>query len=402
MEYREFGKTGKRVSRLGLGAMRLPETHTALPLGAAGRLVRRAYAKGVNVVLETLGSARRVSRVDSDAAGELIRYALARGVNFIDTAYIYTGSEQAIGRAVADLNRSTFFVQTKAPLSVGESPGAFRRCLEHSLQRLGMDYVDLFLAHGACEAMLNGPLWDFISEARKAQSEGLVRHIGFSSHDKPAGVLRLIETHEFDCMLVQYNLLDTNYTVPIAHAHVQGMGVATMGPLAGGRLVKPPEAMKRLRLRVDHGVEPGLRFVLANDNIDVALSGVSAISQLDENLEIASDMTPVSEEERQQFELIVFEHRNVGDLRCTRCGYCMPCSEGVDIPGILQLALYLKLYDLREYAAEQYRLQRDTDQGADRCSGCGECEAKCPQALAIADLLRQTHHLLVSTRLSRK
>lgn len=361
MEYREFGKTGKRVSRFGLGAMRLPQ---------------------------------KEGRVDFDAAGELIRHALRRGVNFIDTAYVYTDSEDAIGRATCDLDRSTFYIQTKCPLNVEDKPGDVRRYLEGSLKRLRTDYIDFYLAHDARAERAGEPLRRFLDEARRARDEGLVTHIGFSSHDDPAAVLRLIDSGEFDCMLVQYSLLDTNYTVPISHGHMRGLGVSVMGPLAGGKLVTPGEMTRLLASDEEKGVRPALRFVFSNQDIDVALSGVSTIEQLDEDIEIASNLAPLTDEEQRQIERAIFEKRQLAEIYCTACGYCMPCPNSVNIPEILRLAQYVRLYDLRDWAAETYRVQLRLGQGADQCFRCGECESKCPQGLPIQTLLAESHVLL--------
>jgi len=357
-EYREFGQTGQRISRLGLGAMRLPQAN---------------------------------GRVDLDAAVRLIRHALDAGINVLDTAHVYAGSEEAIGRAIADRERASFLLMTKAPPA--SAPGAIRRCLETSLARLGTQYVDFFLAHDA-RADRADALRVFLDEAHRAQEEGLVRHVGFSSHDTPAGILRLIDMDAFECMLVQYSLLDTSNRVPMHYARLKGLGVAVMGPLAGGRLLAPSEATRAYGDAGRWGIWPALRFVTAIPDLHVAFSGMQTAEQIDENLAIADDHEPLSDEERRQIELTAAERRNLSDLYCTGCGYCMPCPNGVNVPEVFRLAQYVRLYGLREYASRLYAAQVQLGQGADHCYRCGDCDAKCPQELRIADLLADSHKLL--------
>jgi hypothetical protein len=357
MEYREFGKTGKRISRLGLGAMRLP------------------HAKG---------------RVDLEATAALIARALALGINIIDTAYVYPGSEEAIGRAIAGrADRAEFLLQTKSAAS--DRPGMARRRLEESLGRLRTEYVDFLLVHDARLEKLD-EIRLFLAEARQAQSEGLVRHIGFSSHDTPTAVLGLIDLNEFECLLVQYNLLDTNHAAPIAHGRLKGLGVSVMGPLAGGSLARfdavAPDAGDGA------GVGAALRFVFANDNVQIAFSGVNCIDHLDEDAALAADAHGLSEEERLALELTATDRKILGDAFCTYCGYCMPCPNGVNIPEIFRLAQQVRLHGVAEHARDRYGIQVKLSLGADQCMRCGDCEPKCPQALRVCDHLAESHALL--------
>ena len=217
MQYRTFGRSGRKVSILGFGAMRIPthEDRTA----------------------------------DLEQAVPLLRRGLDLGINYIDTAHGYCEgtSEVAVGQAVKGYDRSQITITTKVPAGDAEKAGAvsWGERLEQSLKRLDT-HIDFVLFHG-----LRWEIFDqYVSRpgmalevARKAQAEGLVKHIGFSSHDTTENVIKLIDTGEFEGMLVQYNYLDRHNEPAIARAHQAGMGVSIMGPVAGGRLAVPGGVM---------------------------------------------------------------------------------------------------------------------------------------------------------------
>ena len=394
--YVTYGETGQRVSRLGLGAMRLPRRPDEGRLGGLSQQLRRYSAGAANRAFRALRLPQRVHSIDLEAAVALIRHALACGVNLLDTASLYYGSEEAIGLATADIDRAAFCLQTKIPLRKDGRPGTVRRQIEHALQRLRTHYIDVLLVHDLREEDANGRLQLFLLDARQAQGEELVRHIGFSSHDTPAAVTRLIDTAEFDCVLLQYNLLDRRYAGPIADAHARGMGVAIMGPLAGGRILRPADAAPLPGPNGERAgaVAPALRFALANPYVHSVLSGVSTIEQLDENLAIAADRRPLSEGEINRIEYEASAVWPIADLYCTGCGYCMPCPNGVNIAEILRLAQRRLLYGMGDRVREDYQRLIDTGQGLEQCIACRQCEAKCPQQLPLLQKLRKCRSLL--------
>ncbi|MBC7256539.1 MAG: aldo/keto reductase, partial [Chloroflexi bacterium] len=219
MQYREYGKTGLRASALGFGAMRLP--------------------------------AREDGTCDYDRSVPMLQRAIELGVNYIDSAwgYINGTSEVAVGKAIKPYDRAKLILSTKIPINDIYGP-EWRRRLEVQLQRFDSPYIDImhmhnlhwqvFQEHGLGE---NGCL----KAARQAQAEGLIRHLAFSSHDTPENVIRLIETGEFDGVLLQYNFLDRRMEEPIRRAHERGMGVVVMGPVGGGRLsMLDPQALRDL------------------------------------------------------------------------------------------------------------------------------------------------------------
>ncbi|MFQ6115585.1 MAG: 4Fe-4S dicluster domain-containing protein, partial [bacterium] len=180
-------------------------------------------------------------------------------------------------------------------------------------------------------------------------------------------------------------------------------GVVIMGPIGGGRLAAPSEAIQKLIPgRVKSTPEIALRFVLSNPNVSVAISGMSTMRMVEENVATASRTEPLSRAERRQVLEALEENQRLADLYCTGCGYCIPCPNGVDIPKNFQLMNYFRIYGLREYAQKQYKLlgEKKTKEGeivpawAQACLECGECEPKCPQNIPIIEQLKETANAL--------
>jgi predicted aldo/keto reductase-like oxidoreductase len=266
------------------------------------------------------------------------------------------------------------------------------------LEQLDVDYIDLYHLHAVRWDVYRKQLvpGKITERFRKAKEEGLIRHMCFSSHDKPEGIRKLIDTGEFDGMLVQYNLLDRANEEVIAYAHEKGMGVAIMGPVGGGRLVGPSE-----RIQMAGGAkstpEIALRFVLSNPNVTLALSGMSTMKMVEENVATAGREEPLSTEERQRVLEALEETKRLADLYCTGCRYCMPCPNDVDIPRNFEAMNYYRVWGLEEHARSLYKsLGKRKKRGAvvekwaEACVGCGECESKCPQNILIRERLEET------------
>jgi len=364
--YRQYGNTGKRLSVLGFGCMRYPR-------GRSGG-------------------------IDEPLTIRMLKRAAELGVNIFDTAAVYDGgkSEEILGRALKEIEAQVF-ISTKNHYK-GRDGGEWRRVLEGSLKRLDIEHIHFYHFHDLrweqfLEAVSSpgGPL----EEARRAKAEGIIGHVCFSSHDSPGNVVKLVETGEFEGILVQYNLLDRSYGPAIEAAARRGMGVLVMGPVGGGRLSTLPgveaEALKEAGIKP---AELALRFVLSNPLVTSALSGMNSLEMVEENAGVASRAGPLGEKERGLVERVAEGMKGLSELYCTACGYCMPCPQGVDIPESFTAMLLLKLYGMPEEAKAKYGALVGRGASADLCAGCGECLPKCPQKIPIPDRLMEVEGAL--------
>jgi len=285
-------------------------------------------------------------------------------------------------------------ISTKAPTWNLKATDDYRRLLEGSLSALQTDYVDYYhfwsLDKASFEETVLG--LNLLREARRAKEEGLVRHISFSFHGKPEEIRYIIDRGEvFETMLVQYNLLDRSNEEMIAYAASKGLGVVSMGPVGGGRLAAPTELYQKLTGKQSMATyELALRFVLGNPHVSCALSGMQTVEMLRQNVRIAEDETPLSAEEWKQIGDALEELKKFSDLYCTGCGYCQPCPMEIDIPKLFGFYTYHNVYGLSGFAKQKYVEygMKGGKTGAD-CSGCGQCEEKCPQKLKVrAELVR--------------
>ena len=364
MQYREYGNTGKIVSALGYGAMRLPFD-------------------------------------DPEESVALLKLGMDLGINYIDSAYGYGGegrSEKYVGQAIKD-RRDQVYIATKNPLHDETVDGWWQR-LETQLARLETDHIDFY-------KVIHGLTWDVYTrvyepklhkKALKARDQGIIGHLVFSCHDSPENMIKLIDTGVFEGILLQYNLLDRANEEVIAHAHESGMGVEIMGPVGGGRLGMASERIESMVPGAISTPELALRFVLANPNVTIALSGMSTRAQVEENCAVASREAPLSTKEMQAIQSALEENKRLAELYCTGCNYCIPCPQGVAIPDIFAAMNHHRVWGLTVHAKQLYRrLGPDNKEGkmdASACVECGECEEKCPQNIPIIERLKESHAAL--------
>jgi len=366
VRYTPFGtKSGVSISRLGFGSMRLPMTEV----------------EGKQVV-------------DEDKAIPLIHRAFELGVNYIDSAWFYCDhlSEYTVGKALKGW-RDRVYLSTKYPF---EKDYTLRQLLEIQMTKLDVDYIDFYHLHGIGAWLLTSERRDeYIRELTQAKEEGLIRHIAFSFHDKPEVMPQLVDLGIFESVLCQYNLLDRANEPGMAYAKAHGLGVVVMGPVGGGRVAgMAPETAKRLGITVRSSAELALRFVLANPNVDCALSGMNALEQVEENAATASNTDPLSPDEVAGINAAMEENKRLAELYCTGCNYCTPhCPQEINIPTIFSAMNNDRIYGLHEFAHSQYH-QIGTNQWvrgkkADACTECGACEEHCPQHIAIREQLKE-------------
>lgn len=368
MQYRALGRTGYNVSQLGFGAMRLP--------------------------MMGEGEAAQVNR---ELAIPMIHKAFETGVNYIDTAvgYCNQDSQRAVGEALIGW-RDRIVVSTKNHEYQDEK--TWWTHLEDSLQRLQVEYIDIYNHHG-----INWERWTKDVEPnvshwmRKAKDQGLIKHICTSFHDNNANLIKLIDTGYFESFTLQYNMLDRQLEEAIAYAHEQGVGIVVMGPVAGGRLGTASPVLEELLPQVKRVPELALRFVLANPNVTLALSGMSTLQQVEENCATASDEVSLNPADKTAIEEHLLRLKQMADLYCTGCGYCMPCSHEVNIPHVFQVYNEARVYGLWDVARRAYHEWRGVQgKPADACEECAECEPKCPQHIEIRAQLAEAHEALTS------
>ncbi len=374
MQYRKLGKTGFEASALGFGAMRLP--------------------------------CQDDGGVDHDEAIQCFHRAFELGVTYVDTAYGYHGgeSEVVVGKAVKGYRDKVKFA-TKNPYK-GDSGEEWVKNLETQLERLDTDHIDFLLSHGLNWKAYSGPMsipGGPLEMMRKAKEDGKIGEMCFSSHDTPENIKKLIDTGEFATMTVQYNLLDRHNEEVIAYAASKGMGVIAMGPVAGGRLVAPSDTIKNLIPgEVGSSPELALRFVLANPNISVALSGMGNMQMVEENAATCSRTDLLSQDELDHIDKALEEVKEFSELYCTGCGYCMPCPQDVNIPHAFTLMNMHRVWHQTEYAQNTYRRWRDQGKPpwlakhktAEACVECGKCVKECPQNIPVIEQLKEVVEVL--------
>ncbi len=376
MQYRTLGKTGLKVSIIGFGCMRLPIKNPS------------------------------TTEVDEEEAIRLIRMGIDGGINYVDSAYIYHGSKSEIilGKALKDGYREKVILETKLYTPKLVTSNDFDILLDEQLMKLGVDCIDVYLVHGMSYKRYKDKFekLSINEKARKAKEQGKIKHLGFSSHDEPENIRKLIDTGHFEVMLVQYNLLHRENDEVIKYAAEQGLGVILMGPNAGGRLgLEPPEAMKEfLSPGRNNYIDLGMKFVWTHPQVAVALSGMGSEEMVKDNLDLASqEKVTLSPEESIRVEKITQGYKEIAAINCTQCGYCEPCPEGVNIRVIMDLLMIsVGRAGNWEDAKAKYKAignhVKFPGKNAEACIECKECESKCPQEIPIVDRLQQTHKLL--------
>lgn len=379
MQYRKFGKTGKMISALGFGCMRLPE-------------------------FEKDGK----WYINEEKAIPMLLKAFNEGVNYFDTAHMYChdNSQYTLGKAMKSVDRSKVMISTKQPLHLIEKTSDYRKVLEEQLRRLDMPYIDFYHFHGISKGAFDDKIkpLGLMNEARKAIDEGLIKHMSFSFHGNPDDMPYIIENGEiFSSVLLQYNLLDRSNEKAIEYLGEHGIGVVVMGPVAGGRLAAPSTKLsENILLDNKESVatsELAIRFVLGNQNVSCALSGMTTVEMLDQNLKVGNMEVPMTEEDFKKAAVAMEEMKKFSDLYCTGCDYCQPCPQGIRIPRVFNAYTYHNVYGLTSHAKGMYgEIGRNDRAGkpVSECVECGACEEKCPQHIKIIEKLKEVDKTFAS------
>jgi hypothetical protein len=336
----------------------------------------------------------------------MIHRAFEAGVNYIDSAvgYCYKDSQRVVGEALTSKSpggstwRDQIVVSTKNPY-YGQDQKDWWQNLEDSLERLQVDCIDIYNHHGMNWKQYTEAVEPRVSKwMRKARDRGLIKHICTSFHDNNEALVKIVDTGYVESITLQYNMLDRSLEEGIAHAHEKGLGVVVMGPVAGGRLGAQAEPIKAMVPGIERLPDLALRFVLSNPNVSIALSGMSTMQQVEENVETAAGQAALSPEDLKAIDRQLAKLQKMADLYCTGCDYCIPCPNEVNIPRIFGIYNQARVYGLWDHAKRRYGNLRKTapknGMAADACTECAECEEKCPQNIPIREQLKEAHQAL--------
>ena len=351
---------------------------------------------------------RKAAQIDLEEMEREILLAVENGVNYFDTAYIYPGSEAALGKVLEKNGlRDKVNIATKLPHYLARSREAFDKLFYEELRRLRTDHVDYYLIH-----MLNDvKSWERLKDLgienwiEEKKSSGEIRQIGFSYHGNSEMFCRLVDSYDWDFCQIQYNYLDEHSQAGrkgLNHAHARGLPVIIMEPLRGGKLVNNlPDGAKKAfdAMQVKRSpAEWGLRWLWNQPEVTVVLSGMNTMEMVQENIRTACDVRigEQGEAEEKLYAAVVKAINEKMKVGCTACGYCQPCPKGVDIPGIF--ALYNNYHAQSRTAARWDYVKcttlRKNTTAASACIGCGKCEQHCPQGISIREELKNARDAL--------
>lgn len=377
MQYRTFGRLDWKVSALGFGCMRLP-------------------IKGDDP-----------ANVDEPQAIRMLRYAIDHGVNYVDTAYPYHegNSERVVGRALQDGYRERVKLATKLPCYLVETAEDFDGYFNEQLEKLQTDRIDFYLLHS-----LDHSRWPkvrdlgFLKWAEKSMADGRIGYIGFSFHDEYPVFKEIVDTYDWALCQIQYNYMDIEKQAGargLQYAASKGMAIVVMEPLLGGRLVDPPEPVQRIfdgAARKRTPADWALQWLWNQPEVSIVLSGMSAMIHVEENVASADVSGPgtLTAEDLALIEQVREKYRQFCPIPCTRCGYCMPCPNGVNIPRILEIYNEGVIYGNYNNARTWYNNERwlPEDGRASACIQCRECEELCPQHIPISEWMPRIHQIL--------
>ena len=368
MIYSDF--KGKKLSRLGMGTMRLP-------------------------VIDG-----KSSDINEKEVAEMVDIAIKNGVNYFDTAWMYHrgNAETVIGRALAKYPRESFYLATKFPGFSQKQVESKEEIFETQLKKCGVEYFDFYLFHSLTSENIDWytdkkyGILDYLLEQKRL---GRIKHLGFSAHASYDDLVRFLDANgeymEF-CQL-QVNYLD--WTFQSAKEKVElmrsrGIPVWVMEPVRGGSLASLPEKDEKAlkAMRPDESIAAwSFRFLQSVEGISVILSGMSNREQLIDNLGTFSDEKPLDEKEMST--LLGIADRMITRVPCTECRYCTEyCPRELDIPKLLKVYnLYGSTVSGRVDPDDLEGIEED--KRPDSCIGCRACESVCPQSIKVSEVLAE-------------
>lgn len=307
-----------------------------------------------------------IQRVSQDDVNEIIDSLIENGVNFIDTARGYTVSEEFLGKALLG-KRDKFILATK---SMARTYQEMKEDILKSLKNLQTECIDIYQLHNVKSdeeynlIMGGNGAYKALVEAK---NEGKIRYIGITSHSFDFLNSKIsLSTFPFSTIQFPFNIVEEKARSLFIEANNKGIGTIVMKPLAGGAIDNKNLAIK---------------FLLNEKCANVLIPGMSSVSEVIENTKVKDEKLTLEEEKE-----IVKIREELGQDFCRRCGYCLPCTMGIDIPNCFMFEGYYNRYGLKEWATSRYNKLVKKASG---CIGCKKCMERCPYGLNIVEKLKK-------------
>ena len=367
MEYRELRGGKEKVSLLGFGCMRLPRLYPDKP------------------------------EIDTELGRRMVDYAYSHGVNYFDTAYPYHEglSEPFIGAALSKYPRESYNLVTKLPTWLINGEADIEHYFNEQLQKCGVDYFDFYLVHS-----LNAERFETVQKLHifenlcELKAKGKIRHIGFSFHDKPDVLERILAAHDWEFAQIQLNYLDWELQDARRQYELieqKGIQCTIMEPVRGGMLATlTPEAVDCFQ-QANPNVSTAswaIRYAASLPNVLTVLSGMTNFDHVTDNVATMEAFRPLSQQEREVIDHALAAYRKAVTIPCTGCRYCMDCPAGVSIPEVFAAYNRYATSKSRSMFEELYHAL-DAGQRADNCVACGTCLSKCPQHIDIPKHMKE-------------
>lgn len=372
MEYRRFGKTNENISVITLGGMRfkhgwnLPRNH--LPAESIKNCI------------------------------EIVQKAVDLGINHFETAYGYVKSERLFGKALKEIDvpRKNYKMMTKgAPMTGDET----RKLVEEQLTALKLEKIDFYGWHGInneerfqSATKKGGP----VEELHKLKDEGIIGHIGFSTHGSLDLIKKALNTDLFSFVNLHFYYFFQRHLPAVQLAGEKDIGVFIISPNEkGGMLWNPSKEVRELCNPLTP-IQFNGRFCLSHPQVTTLSMGIHKIDQFEQNLSILTNKNYVKEKEFLNAKKTMDIPLETLPQRCTLCDQCLPCPENINIPEVLRFRNLLKSYNMRTYGKYRYNMLEEKGHWfpgayASKCTQCGDCLPRCPENLQIPTLLFETH-----------
>ena len=328
-------------------------------LGKTGLLVSRVGMGGIPI-----------QRDNANNAYEVIKEAYIKGINLFDSAKAYTVSEEYIGQAILKLEKE--FVNFRESIvitskSMAKTYEGMKKDIIDSIEKMHCQYIDVYQLHNV---QPGNDYSEAIRAIEDAIKEGLVKHIGVTSHNLNY-LNEMIDTGTFETIQYPFNIVEEQGRDILKKAYNLGIGILGMKPLAGGA--------------IDDGAI-AIKYILNQDFVAIPIPGMGSVKEVDEITSVVKGNYTVLEEAK------IKEYKNTltGNF-CRRCGYCKPCTKGIDIPFVFLCEGYYRRYNLKEWAIERYNTIKVK---ASNCVNCGICEQRCPYHLPIRKKLKEAIEVL--------